>query len=379
MLRKSIRFGVMLLALCVISISHAQSLKTTGIAKFTSLRTDYYLAALEVDPSLVSESDIINSPLAKKMVLNITEDWSPRRFSKIWSDAIFLNSTEVERDQYTDVINQFLALPKGFMLPGDTIEISSSSQNTEILFNQVSVLRDDSSGLFDILLRTWIGDKPPSRKFKQALLEGNQLEKLSAEFNELSFTQERADVVSNWYTVETPEVKETAVVAVAPAKPKTVASLKKEAPKPTLVEPKPKLKPLPVKPSPAPVANAVKPQKPKQPKDDAQQRILLAHLNAIESAVKRVAKYPSRSVQARELEGLVSQMNPEGTVVFTVQVNRKGQLLDIQETQISDVDLLNKMALRALRNAKLPSAPDELKAKLFSTQITLQFEDKRVL
>lgn len=367
--------------------AYAQDLTTNGMAAFSSLRTTYYIGALQLSASTANADAILSSASPQAMRIKVRNDWSPRRFSSLWSDAIFLNSSDDELNVQTDNINDFLELPKGYLLPGDEILIEFDGTESRVSLNDIAILEVKGKAFFNTLLRTWIGNKPPSRGFKDGLLKAKFKKSVAEDFASLEAAEERKYVVESWYPSageEVTEQVEQAIAVLTPAQPTQVAaSAKAEAPvaKPVKPQAAPKA-PVTVAKAPEPKAPAPAPAKPAAPVKAMAKAVDPAvhngHLDAIEAAVKSVAKYPSRSEQARELEGLVSQMNPEGTVVFQIQINRAGELVDIQEKQISDIDLLNKMSLRALRNAEFPQAPDSLQGKLFSRTVSLEFINNKV-
>lgn len=366
--------------------AYAQDLTTNGMAAFSSLRTTYYIGALQLSASTANADTILSSASPQAMQIKVRNDWSPRRFSALWSDSIFLNSSDSQLNRQTDNINRFLELPKGYLLPGDEIIIEFDGMYSRVTLNDVAILETQGKAFFNTLLRTWIGNKPPSRGFKDGLLKAKFKKSVAEDFASLEAAEERKYIVESWYSPEENPVSvevEQAIATLAPSKPsQTTTAIAPITPTPA----KPKAKPTPkaqvaVAPTTTAETQVVTP-KPAAPSAPAavpvDPAIRSQHLAAIESAIKSVAKYPSRSQQARELDGLVSQMNPEGTVVFKIQINRSGELVDIQEKQISDIDLLNKMSLRALRKAEFPQAPDSLQGKLFSRTVSLDFIDNKV-
>lgn len=376
---KTHSFAVVIMTLVGLLCSNLAFASTiNGYAKFSALKTTYYIGALELAEAQTDAERILNSESAQRMVLSIQEEWSPRRFKTMWNDAIFLSNDHNLLLDNNDDVQAFLNLPKGFLLPGDELTVSFDGNGTGVSLNQTAVFKTNDKTLFQVILSTWIGAKPPNSQFKKQILGLSNSSDLKAEFDAISTSEERQMVTQFWYQKPEPPapVEQTPVAAPvvstqvpatkaksAPVKPAPVATPKIEpkpltaaTPKPVALQPKPKV---------------TTPKKPQAP-------LLKQYQALVQQAVLSAARYPRRNEIAREVDGLVSEMNPAGVVAFNLQLNRVGKLLDIQEVTVSDAEILNKFALKALQKAEFPVAPTALQGAIFQARVSLHFANRRV-
>lgn len=375
-----VKYCIAAISICICYSSACWSqaqLITNGVAQYSDLKTDYYIGALELASKSSDASEILANTGSQKLTLRIKEEWSPRRFKRLWQDAILLNNDQQLLISENQNIELFLSLPKAYLLPGDELIASYADGKTNLSINGSNAFSADGKTLFNILLSTWIGSKPPSTKFKDEILGLKDSDKIKTEYNATNTDPERAFVTANWFRKSAPAqpIKLAEPVAVKPVK-----SIVKLAAKPlrNAVNPAPKQD---VASSTAKISNApaINEQAQLASLEKAKQIELLQQYQAlVQTAILDKARYPRRNELAKEVDGLVSQMAPEGIVSFNLQMNRQGKILDIQETVVSDIEILNKFALKAVKKATIPLAPETLKGSIFQAPITLNFARSRV-
>ena len=171
----------------------------TGLAAYSELRKPYYIAALYLDQPVISAGQVLSSWGQRRMEMRITADrWTPRRFSSQWTQALILNVDPGQLEKYDDAFVSFNNLPRGALRRGDHLVVESDEKGrTRVSINGTEMFTENKPGFFEVLLSTWIGDKPPSREFKSAILyEIDQA--LIAQYKALQPSDKRTATVAAW-------------------------------------------------------------------------------------------------------------------------------------------------------------------------------------
>lgn len=150
------------------------NLQLNGIAVHSELRQEWFLNGLYLTNKSDDPAEILNSPMIKRMQIKVLADELPgRRLKRFWIEriknnneaALVLENAKGVRD-LADALGQDLKA-------GDTINIDYvPGESTVIQINGAVVSRVDQE-VFALMLNTWVGDRPPSSEFKDAIL-GNQ-------------------------------------------------------------------------------------------------------------------------------------------------------------------------------------------------------------
>lgn len=154
----------------------SEPLMMTGIASYTVLDNELYVAILYLDKQYENEEAILSASAAKRMDILVTLDkWRQRNFSKTWGRAITLNNDATTQEQLAAPIIQFSRLLKGPLKYGDKITISTDgNDNTTVTINGSILMQSNAKGFFNAMLNTWIGSRPISNEFKQQMLNIDQ-------------------------------------------------------------------------------------------------------------------------------------------------------------------------------------------------------------
>ncbi|MCD8522407.1 MAG: TonB family protein [Saccharospirillaceae bacterium] len=186
----------------------AAELVLNGSASYYHLTREYYVAGLYL-PAPEQNPDAILSPdTAKRMQLVVsTERWSPRKWAQQWQNNISINNDNLSADtQVQQAIMEFTQFPRDDLRRHDEITIEyQPGGNTRVLLNREQVI--DSSGveLFNYLLNTWIGKLPPSREFRQNILQQDTSD-AAEQHRRLLLTHEipaaRSGLYSGWISAE---------------------------------------------------------------------------------------------------------------------------------------------------------------------------------
>ena len=199
-MRFLVLFLISTLGLAPVALAGKSSkLEMTGIASYTELRRPYYIGALYLDQPVVSSGQVLSSWGKRRMEMRITaQRWTPRRFSSQWTQALILNVEPGKLERYANAFVEFNNLPRNAFRKGDHIVVESDKKGrTRVSVNGTEMFNENTPGFFEVLLATWLGDKPPSTEFKQAVM-ANVDAALLAQYNALQPGAERTAVVAAW-------------------------------------------------------------------------------------------------------------------------------------------------------------------------------------
>ncbi len=399
----------------------------TGLAAYSELRRPYYIAALYLDQPVISAGQVLSSWGRRRMEMRITADrWTPRRFSSQWTQALILNVDPAQLEKYDDAFVSFNNLPRGALRRGDHLVVESDKKGrTRVSINGTEMFTENKPGLFEVLLSTWIGDKPPSREFKSAILDEID-QALLAQYNALQPTAKRTAVVAAWLdggaieddaaaeqssqeellavtqdpTAELPQQSvepniaaataasaATSRIAAAPvaAARSPVAPSASEAgkkagslaasvtvkdavAKPKVLEKKPPVKESKVI-AMAPSSRSLPLDADEATVDPAifrlqQETLLKLYRSSIIKRALRQVEYPRSAVRRGH----------QGTVLLELTVDRSGKMVSLETATKTRYKSLNKAAVAAVYDAgSLPSVPAALEGKNITVAIPVKF------
>ena len=395
----------------------AKDLSLNGMAINTQLRDDIYIAAVYTEVGSSIAQMLLESDQNKRMELRVlTDRWSARSFAAHWNQALLINNSAQQLAPFEREIRQFTSAIRGKLIPGDKVTIDYSvKQYARLSVDGVPLLSvsKDPLQFFQLLLRCWIGPRPPSSGFKSDILDlPTDADGLLTRFAALVPISGRNKTIMAWRRSDdqvaatakiTPPPQAVSATAVAP-KPKapgptpapantkqqsriaTASNASKDA-KPETVNPAPKQpaasnnapaasmgrKPAATALLAAPVDSTLKPTAtpptPDQTADEAtpgniENGLLDLYKSNLLKRVYSYVIYPARAIDR----------NQEGTVVLKVTVNRKGKVLNIKNDEPSRYRLLNSAATKAVKKASpFPTAPRKLQGSTFDIEFPIVF------
>lgn len=409
---------VCLTAACLrVSPLQADTLQLNGLATYELLRRQVYIGALYL-PTPQQDADVLlnDAGTPKRMELRVLVDrWSPRSFSDTWNQAISINSTPDELHKLSTEILSFTSLLPGSLEYGDQLRIDyQPDQGTTVSVNGHKMQFVPGPHFFPLLLRTWVGQRPPSTEFRQAVLKKPADSSLELNFEALSPAKERVAEVRAWESpVAAAEAQQLALAEEAARKEKEEAEkLAKAEEERTLRE--------------AALASVAA-----KPAGDADKEKLLQELKAKEEQArladeKRVREQQAAALKARlaaeqlaarraeaakreetaqassEDDGLQSsradyhagiirkiygnisypkraiQLQQEGDVLLSVRINRNGQLVSVKAERETEHSLLNRAALQAVEKvAAFDPFPDGIRGEQQEFRIPVKFRMPR--
>jgi TonB family protein len=361
--------------------SFADNLQLNGIAVQEQLRKEYYIGALYLETLSRDPAAIIAQTTPKRMVLRVTADrWSPMQFAQHWNQMILINNGgSTLNANVMDVLN-FTNAPKSELVAGDELAIELERGASIVTLNGTTVGRTNSPILFNMLINTWIGARPPSSEFKRdilALPNDKTGAELRARFDSVKASDARRKMTSAWGIKET-EAAPTVAAAAPPAAPAPTAKPKNETPPAVAAETKKAPaadKPATTAAAPAAasataIAAAPKTAEPKpdpavaQQKHAQQQELYADYSSQLRRLVYKNIVYPKRAVK----------QNREGLVVIKVSLTRDGALTASSIAQSAD-DMLDEAAMEAIKKgAPFPAVNEALDGVSFDFLIPVVFK-----
>ena len=362
-----------------VSLAHSQDLDRmtmTGMAAYTELKRPFYIGALYSDSSVVDAESFLTTQGRRRMDIRVNGTrYTPRRFSSQWTQSLLINGSPEQLDRFDDAFVQFNNLPKETFKVGDQIVIDSFPEGaTVVSVNGITMLSVAKSGFFELLVSTWIGDKPPSSDFKAAILNPTIDAAFEAEFNTLEPTQARIAEVKAWIADEEAEAelvaKEAAAAAAAAALIASEAAsvAEKEAAEKTIADATAKRvekERIAAEKAQQEAAEEAEEQKMDPAMYKLQQDTLLKLYRS--SVVKRTLKevvYPKRAIKR----------NRQGTVILDVTVARSGTIMSINTLQEAKYSSLNEAAIDAVNKVeKYSGVPAGLDGETITINVPVKF------
>lgn len=332
---------------CIFSVNvTADELAINGVALYEELGEPYYYGALSVKTPSNAIKDHLVSKAHRRMELRIVaKKITPRRFSKLWNEAIATNNKESALALFQKQIQRFLMIMQDNLVEGDRLVIEAFDDQTPVLIslNGVNLLEVENQDFFNLLLMCWIGDVPVTRQFREDILgiESKRFALLLPRFRGIHTQPGRNEQVKAWNV--NPSVEELDQYTQ-----KNNDSVNAD----------PEISPL----------EALDVEK--------NQRTQLGTVIANESEyyyaavdwASRHSQYPNQALN----QGL------EGVVRVRVTVDRQGKVLNAKLLQKSEHDILNQAALKAIaKAAPFPQVPESVSGESYSFTVPFKYQFDR--
>lgn len=367
---------------------NGSNLQLNGLAVHSELRQEWFLNGLYLSNKSDDPAEILNSPMIKRMQIKVLADQLPgRRLKRFWIERIknnneaslVLENAKGVRD-LADTLGQDFAA-------GDTINIDYlPGQGTVIQINGAVVNTIDED-VFALMLNTWIGDRPPSSEFKDAIL-GNQsavsYSDLLAKFSTISPAASRVSLFDQAAKAakeeeerKKREAEERRLEEERRAqeqqrqeeerKRQAELAAERESQQQQQVEKKPEPKPE-VK---QPVVEVVPPG----PTEEELAAMRSSYNSSIRSHYVPFFQYPVQEIMRRH--GKSALLNPRkgrthGEVTIQLEVDRDGELVSGSLVSSSGEKILDDAVMSALFDAvPYPAMPEDLPEETFNTTLPI--------
>ena len=367
--------------LCLFVATPTLALELNGVAPFSELGSEIYLAALQLDARTSDENALFSDTRERKMEVRFSSPMSKRRWVTNWMQSIAINNNRDSLVESAEELSQILSAFADNLAPGDTVEIHFvPGKGTDIRINGTTLASGKSGRIFNLFLSSWIGQVPPSSSFKDALVGIEDSSANQGRFAALTPSPARVAAVKAWVEEEEtneetpaeeaapqvaadempspPRIDKPEPAVAPPAAPPVVA----EAPAP---EPTPEPAAAPPKaideaPQPA-AAEAPAPATEDDGDVDLSVEAILAQQEYSTGLIRQIygnVKYPAISVKRGQ----------EGTVRVSLIVARSGAIASLRLLDESKYGALNKEAVRAIEAAApfnpLPNAIREAQLEI---------------
>ncbi|AKE52256.1 TonB family protein [Kangiella geojedonensis] len=171
------------------------TLELNGLGVHSELRNEWFLNGLYLVNKTDDADEAITSSGAKRMEIKVLADnLSGRRLKRFWIERIKNNNEASNVLANAKSVRDFATVMDQDLVSGDVVTIDLlPSVATVISINGSEVGRTDPEA-FALILRTWIGERPPSSEFKDAILgdiSGAQRADLVARFAEIQPSSSR--------------------------------------------------------------------------------------------------------------------------------------------------------------------------------------------
>lgn len=398
-------FGLLLLLAGWPGAAQDADLPRVGLASHYVLTDEHYIGALYLESPASTPEEALAAPGAKRMELRIAIDsWRARSFSGMWNQLININNPPDELAPLTAEIQAFANLLEDRLVFGDQIRIDLiPGTGIAVSVNGVKLMESKQEAFFNVLLRCWVGPRPPSSDFKKDILAiGKNNADLADRYDVTLPEPGRRDLIAGWPAAApfrpaarviqpaparapapapAPRAATTAQPAPAvpaPAAPPVdtppVAQADEPAPVPVAEKPAPQpesvTKPVTSAPVPAPEpepAAAPSAETPVALSDEEIETLLRTYRAYVLRDTYKKVRYPDRA----------ASRNQEGEVVMSITVRRDGSLLKTAVAQRS-YPALNSAAEDAVKQAApFVAAPDGLPGESFTFEIPIRFRIPR--
>lgn len=171
------------------------TLQLNGIAIQSELRSDWFINALYLSSKSKDPSSILSDISPKRMEMKVLADsLSGRRLKRFWVERIRNNNQPSEVLALAKQVRSFAAAMGQNLQANDVISVDFiPGQATRISING-SVNAELSPDLFNLVLKSWIGDRPPSKEYKEAILGETNFDSLLTRYQSISPSDARIAV-----------------------------------------------------------------------------------------------------------------------------------------------------------------------------------------
>lgn len=371
-------------------------------------------------PGKPDSRSLLSSPPASEMEYRIvSERLSSRRFFKMLSDAVAVNTDAAALAKNAGYLSRTRAALTSELQPGDSLVYRfDGARSTQLLHNGVLLLTVDSPDFYPMLLATWVGQVPISSRFKREILGQSQPDaQVQAWYQNAQPAAGRSAAIASQLRARQPAATATLAAASPAAKPASSSAPAAKAEARAQPQPQPKEKPqAQAKPQAKPQAQPkAKPQAkpepqpstelaaaPVQPIASATAPVESAHSGPEPQATVALAGQPEQGavelteaeearlllIRQEYLKQLGRDINvhkhlprqafsrrAEGSVRLALSLDSNGKLLKAEVVEPSRYAMFNDQALEAVQQAQ-PFAPPPaaLESDPFEFEITLYYD-----
>ena len=380
---RTYRFSIVLTCLF---FCHSAMAVTNGMASYSELGREQFIARLNVEETSASPTELLASTEKQSINVRITADKiSSRRFRRLWIEGLAVNANREELTRLASDIAKFNNMLKIPLKQGDEFSVLKEQTGSHIALNGIELGQIDNPEFFSVLLRTWLGRVPLSSSFRAQIAANGIVDSETAtRFESTQPAQERITQIQAYFTAqntvaETPVVSQPAPIAITEATPQVqptqvatpeptevaIAATPEPTPQPTIEStPKPALAAAPQRQQPVTESSLFTEE---EESEDIDAQTLLErqlYISELLSFTQRNVKYPKTAI----LRGY------EGNIRLEVTITADGKLVDYHYLEKSRYRSLNQAAVVAVKkSASYPPLPESINERPFSFTIPFVF------
>ncbi len=155
-------------------------LKMVGMGLTQKMSDDYYIGTLYIDEAATygGAEDLVYIDAPRRMEFRFVSEQqvSGRSFGRNFAESIRINNLAEEIDNDKENLAKIIQLFKGSYKKGDFIRIDyHNSFGTRVSLNGKELASIKvSKALYRLLMKTWLGERPPSSTFKIGISGQNE-------------------------------------------------------------------------------------------------------------------------------------------------------------------------------------------------------------
>ncbi len=347
--------AVVLACLLVPTLAQAE-LQLSGAAPYQAFRQDLYIAGLFMEQAVQGEEQVLSAAGAKRMDIHVIQArWSARAFAEQWNQSIAINNPPSEVARLANPIVRFTSLLPASLVKDDHLSIElQPGKGTIISLNGFKMMQVSDEGFFYLLLRTWIGPRPPSSDFKARMLGD---------------TSQRAQDLARQMRASAPSSKRIAEIQ-SWTRPRIDASIQAQSlPDVATTNTPPPAGPTRSTPSVSIAAEETQlgsGDAMVQATEDEELKILReTYQSMLVQRIYNQLDYPARAMTQGQ----------EGDVMVRARIDRDGQLVRVKVERSSAYPMLNAAATQAIKEASpFPPPPDHIASnESFDFRVPVKF------
>lgn len=356
--------------LVTLSISISAAPKLNGIAIYTELGTEQFIAAVYSETQTSSARQLLLSNEDKVMEIRVLADRiRSRRFKRMWVEGIAINAGPIDLERHAQDLADFTNIIRVKLKQGDILRIErNTGKGTEMSINGFHLGSINNTRFFDLLLRTWVGPVPLSSDFKKTMLSRGEVSKRKLKrFQSTTPSPNRLASLSSALKAEE-ALKNEALLKqkLALAEAEALEAAAKAPPEPPKEKQPPPPKPV--------IVNLPDEDELFENEDilDSQNNTFTADsLLSQQLYISKLTKWTGGFIKYPRFSVRHSQ---EGTVRLSVVLARDGKVTQVTFIDKSRYSQLNKAAKKAIKSASpYPRVPDEITGEEFKFTIPVVF------
>ncbi|WP_251360024.1 TonB family protein [Kangiella sp. TOML190] len=170
----------------------SSSLQLNGIAIQSELRSDWFINALYLVNKTNDPNAILSDINPKRMEIKVLADkLSGRRLKRFWVERIRINNEPEDVLGMAKAVRGFANMMGQNLEANDVISIDFiPGEATRVSING-SVQGDFSPDLYNLIVKSWVGERPPSQEFKDAILGNTNFDTLLSRYQSIQPSEAR--------------------------------------------------------------------------------------------------------------------------------------------------------------------------------------------